>query len=184
MSDTIPQKLDEPTWLAAMEKGLMGTRWILLLFVAGIAITELVVVYAFLRQLFGGLLLQLVLEPNQGTPLLTVISILEYAMVAQLLHTVNFGTWHIYVSPLTGQANKFIWLKYLDSDKMKMVTMLSLAGVTSIQLLKDTADHLQWYYLSQDLAIHFTFMFSWLMIRFMTSKPKDVAQPTKPTQSA
>jgi hypothetical protein len=31
MSDNIPQKLDEPTSLLAVEKRLMGTRWILLL---------------------------------------------------------------------------------------------------------------------------------------------------------
>ncbi len=110
-------------------------------------------------------LVHLFVQPRGEDQVETILSLFEKSMVATLLITSALGTYQIFVRPIRADLGWLLpWLDHITAKDLKIVMSLSLAGVTSIGLLKDFHEKVSWSDLLQHLAIHFTFILSALAI--------------------
>lgn len=149
-----------------IEKTLYASRWLLAPIYLGLALGLLALCVKFFQEaihVFGWLL-----SASEADLVLTVLALIDLALVASLLVMVMFSGYENFVSQIDVKAGaeKLAWLGKLDAGTLKIKVASSIVAISSIHLLrafmdaqKIDNDKLMWY-----VIIHLTFVVSALML--------------------
>ena len=163
-----------------VERLFFASRWLLAPIYLGLSVALVVLGIQFFYELFHSFEMVLGLAPvevlDDGTKVmakeadivLTLLALVDQAMVAGLIVMVMFSGYENFVSKLDVGENteKLDWLGKLDAGTLKLKVAASIVAISSIHLLRkfmevegtDKGD-LLWY-----VVIHMTFVLSALLM--------------------
>lgn len=156
-----------------IETLLLNTRWMLLpLYLALLACVLVIYVLA------GRELLHLVSILGEGDPseiLLVVLSILDLALVANLLVMVGVSSYESFISRIAVAEgeNKPEWLGKLDSGNVKVKVALSIVLISAIQLLRYFMVDSPLDRIRTMALVHVVFLFSTLTVALVDRLSRD-----------
>lgn len=157
-----------------IEGVLYASRWILAPVFLGLSLALLALAIKFFQELYH--LLPMVLETSESDLVLTILALVDLALVGSLLVMVMFSGYENFVSQLDIKegSEKLGWLGKLDSGTLKLKVAASIVAISSIHLLRIFVNahqipdnKLMWYVL-----IHLTFVVSALMVAYMDKLTK------------
>ena len=151
----------------AFEQFVFASRWIQAPLYGGLIIASVIYAYRFSVEL-----LHLVSEArilSEEQVMLSVLSLVDITMVANLLAMVVIGGYATFVSKLDSivqHQDRPDWLEKIDASTMKIKLAASLVGISGIHLLKSflnvnemNVEHIKW-----QTIIHVVFLLSGLML--------------------
>ena len=144
---------------------LYASRWLLAPIYLGLSLALLGLGIKFFIEL--GHMLAHVFTVAEKDLVLTVLELIDMALVASLLVMVMFSSYENFVSRMdVNDADKLDWLGKLDSSTLKLKVAASLVAISSIHLLKAFMNApqippqtLRWY-----VIMHLTFVVSALLM--------------------
>ncbi len=149
-----------------IEKIIFNSRWLLAPLYVGLAGSLFLLSFKFVEELFGLLLTTI---PKSGTDMiLSLLSLLDLVLVANLIVMVMFAGYENFVSKLeTGDnPDRPPWMGTVDLSGLKFRLIASISAISAIQLLKsfmhteDVSDRdLGW-----QLGIYLAFVVSGLLL--------------------
>jgi uncharacterized protein (TIGR00645 family) len=165
-----------------VERMFFASRWLLAPIYLGLSVALIVLGIQFFMELYHSFELVLGLAPAgydektgaaipavEADIVLTLLALVDLAMVAGLIVMVMFSGYENFVSKLdveTKGAEKLDWLGKLDAGTLKLKVAASIVAISSIHLLRkfmeveDTNEtQLMWY-----VIIHMTFVLSALLM--------------------
>jgi uncharacterized protein (TIGR00645 family) len=164
-----------------VERMFFASRWLLAPIYLGLSVALIVLGIQFFMELYHSFEMVLGFAPagydELGNPIaaveadivLTLLALVDLAMVAGLIVMVMFSGYENFVSKLdveTKGAEKLDWLGKLDAGTLKLKVAASIVAISSIHLLRkfmeveDTNEtQLMWY-----VIIHMTFVLSALLM--------------------
>jgi uncharacterized protein (TIGR00645 family) len=113
------------------------TRWFLVPFYIGVMVAMLLLLVKFMQKLVG-LVLQ-VFSIGEKNLMLVVLTMVDIALVANLLAMVAFVSYHLFISTMgsaTGASNKPTWLTSTDYHGLKLKAIGSVSVICVIELLR------------------------------------------------
>jgi uncharacterized protein (TIGR00645 family) len=145
-----------------LERAMYASRWLLAPLYFGLSLTVLALVLKFFQELAH--ILPHVFEIAETDLVLTILSLIDMALVGGLLVMVMFSSYENFVSQLDIDegTEKLGWLGKMDSTSLKNKVAASIVAISSIHLLKvfmNAAnidnEKLHWY-----VVLHMTFVAS------------------------
>jgi len=145
-----------------IERGMYASRWLLAPLYFGLSLTVLALVLKFFQELAH--ILPHVFQIAETDLVLTILSLIDMALVGGLLVMVMLSSYENFVSQLdiAEDAEKLGWLGKMDSTSLKNKVAASIVAISSIHLLKifmNAAnidnEKLLWY-----VVLHMTFVAS------------------------
>lgn len=145
-----------------LENTLYAARWVLAPIYLGLSLALLALGIKFFQEIFH--LLPHIFEKSEADLVLTVLSLVDMALVGGLLVMVMFSGYENFVSSIDIEEGKekLSWLGKLDAGSLKQKVAASIVAISSIHLLQKFVnagqtdnDKLKWYVL-----IHLTFVLS------------------------
>ena len=144
---------------------LYASRWLLAPIYLGLSLALLGLGIKFFIEL--GHMLAHVFTVAEKDLVLTVLELIDMALVASLLVMVMFSSYENFVSRMdVNDADKLDWLGKLDSSTLKLKVAASIVAISSIHLLKAFMNApqippptLRWY-----VIMHLTFVVSALLM--------------------
>ena len=152
-----------------VETTLYASRWLLAPIFLGLSLGLLALGIKFFQEMFH--LLPLVLETSESDLVLTILALIDLALVGSLLVMVMFSGYENFVSQMDLQegSDKLGWLGKLDAGTLKLKVAASIVAISSIHLLKIFVNaekipdnKLYWY-----VVIHLTFVLSAFIVAYM-----------------
>lgn len=149
-----------------IEKTLFATRWLLAPIFLGLALAVLALGVKFFQELVHIALH--IIEIDEANLVLSILSLIDMALVGSLIVMVMFSGYENFVSRLDSvdAAGSLDWLGKLDANALKLKVAASIVAISSIHLLSKFMeastipnDKLMWY-----TIIHMTFVVSALML--------------------
>jgi len=153
----------------ALERLLFASRWLLAPIYLGLSLALLALGIKFFQELLH--LLPNILEVRETDLILTVLALVDIALVGGLVVMVMFSGYENFVSRIDVDAagEKLGWLGKLDTGTLKIKVAASIVAISSIQLLRVFMDAaqlpdrtLKWY-----VIIHLTFVVSALLLGYL-----------------
>jgi uncharacterized protein (TIGR00645 family) len=144
------------------ERLLFATRWILAPIYFGLSLALIALAIKFFMEVFH--VLSHILTMAETDMLLTILGMIDTALVASLVVMVMFSGYENFVSRLDidQDTEKLGWLGKLDAGTLKLKVAASIVAISSIHLLRAFMnaphienDKLMWY-----VIIHLTFVVS------------------------
>jgi uncharacterized protein (TIGR00645 family) len=157
-----------------IEQALYRARWLLAPIYLGLAIALVALIAKFFQE--AAHLLLHVTTVDEAKMILSVLSLIDMAMVGGLIVMVMMSGYENFVSQLDldGEGEKLSWLGKMDSTSLKGKIAASIVAISSIHLLKvfmDVSnipnDKLKWY-----VILHMTFVVSAFMMGYLDTKSK------------
>ncbi len=171
-----------------VERLFFASRWLLAPIYLGLSAALIVLGIQFFAELYHSFEMVLGLAPagydDSGAPIaaveadivLTLLALVDLAMVAGLIVMVMFSGYENFVSKLdveTRGSEKLDWLGKLDAGTLKLKVAASIVAISSIHLLRkfmevetimkdedgSGSNQLMWY-----VVIHMTFVLSALLM--------------------
>jgi len=149
-----------------IERSMYRSRWLLAPIYLGLSFALLALGIKFFQEVWH--LLPHILELKEADMVLTLLSLIDLAMVGGLIVMVMMSGYENFVSQLdVGEdEEKLSWLGKMDASSLKMKIAASIVAISSIHLLKvfmnvsnastdADFDRLMWY-----VIIHMTFVVS------------------------
>lgn len=149
-----------------VENALYASRWLLAPIYLGLSVALLALGIKFFQELVHVFIH--IPEMAEQDLILTILALVDLALVASLLVMVVFSGYENFVSRLnlSPDVEKLSWLGKYDSGSLKLKVAMSIVAISSIHLLKmfmnaETIanDKLMWY-----VIIHLTFVVSALLM--------------------
>jgi uncharacterized protein (TIGR00645 family) len=147
-----------------VERLFFASRWLIAPVYLGLSLALVVLGVKFFAEL-GHALLH-VRELDESQVVLSLLALVDLAMVAGLIVMVMFSGYENFVSKLDVEGEKLGWLGKLDAGTLKLKVAASIVAISSIHLLRKfmlaediSNDKLMWY-----VIIHMTFVLSALML--------------------
>lgn len=146
------------------EKIFYGARWLLAPVFLGLSVAILALSLKFFEELYH--VLPHVFELSEADLILSLLSMIDMALVGGLIVMVMYSSYENFVSRLdldeNHQTDKLDWLGTMDSGSLKNKVAASIVAISSIHLLRIfmnlqsiANDKLLWY-----VVIHLTFVVS------------------------
>ena len=159
-----------------VESTLYASRWLLAPVFLGLSLALLALGIKFFQELIH--LLPTVIEMSESDLVLTILALVDLALVGSLLVMVMFSGYENFVSQMDIKEgeDKLGWLGKLDAGTLKTKVAASIVAISSIHLLKIfvNADKipdnkLMWY-----VILHMTFVASAFIMTYADkfTKPK------------
>jgi len=157
-----------------LEQALYRARWLLAPIYLGLALALVALIIKFFQE--AAHLLLHITSVDEAKMILSVLSLIDMAMVGGLIVMVMMSGYENFVSQLDleGESEKLSWLGKMDSSSLKAKIAASIVAISSIHLLKvfmnvENIDNkkLQWY-----VILHMTFVLSAFLMGYMDSKTK------------
>ncbi len=157
----IPSRIEQ-----GFEVVIFASRWIQAPLYGGLIVAELLYAYKFVAELWE--MVHSVGELTETIFMLSILSLIDITMVANLLTMVVIGGYATFVSKLDLDTHKDRpeWLSHVDPGTIKVKLAASLIGISSIHLLKafvnvtnETPEHIKW-----KILIHLTFLGSAILL--------------------
>lgn len=146
-----------------IEKSMYRSRWLLAPIYLGLSFALLALGVKFFQEVFFHMLPE-ILTMKEADVVLSVLSLIDMAMVGGLIVMVMMSGYENFVSQLDVDEDeeKLSWLGTMDSSSLKAKIAASIVAISSIHLLKifmnaenTPNDKLLWY-----VVIHLTFVLS------------------------
>lgn len=161
----------------ALEHLIFWSRWLQAPIYVGLIAAQVLYCYKFAREVIH--LVAITESSSEMVFLLAVLTLIDIAMVANLITMVVIGGYATFVSKLDldKSADRPDWLEHIDPGAIKIKLATSLVGISSIHLLKSfievgnpslvvnpgapklTHDDILW-----QVVIHMTFVVSTLLL--------------------
>jgi uncharacterized protein (TIGR00645 family) len=160
MSPT-PNKLE-----LTLEKIIFSSRWILVPFFLGLIVGMLVLLVKFFKEM--GLLIQGVLGFIEHDTVISILTLVDTALIAVLLLIIVFSAYENFVSKLSigDHEDRPAWMGKVGFADLKMKLIGAIVAISAVELLKAflastalTGEQLGW-----KIAIHLTFVLSGLLL--------------------
>lgn len=157
-----------------IEQALYRARWLLAPIYLGLAVALLALIVKFFQE--AAHLLIGIMDVTEAKMILSVLSLIDMAMVGGLIVMVMMSGYENFVSQLDleGESEKLSWLGKMDSSSLKGKIAASIVAISSIHLLKIFMDvtnipdnKLMWY-----VILHLTFVLSAFIMGYLDSKMK------------
>ena len=149
-----------------IERTLFATRWLLAPIFLGLAVAVLALGVKFFEELLH--IFTHILEIEEASLVLSILSLIDMALVGSPIVMVMFSGYENFVSRLdtVNAENSLEWLGKLDANTLKLKVAASIVAISSIHLLSKFMeathienDKLMWY-----TIIHITFVVSALLL--------------------
>ncbi|OAT47346.1 TIGR00645 family protein [Providencia heimbachae] len=159
------------------EKTMYASRWVLAPIYFGLSLTLLALTIKFFQELFH--ILPNILAIPEADLILTLLSLIDMALVGGLLVMVMFSGYENFVSQLSIPENsdKLGWIGTMDATSLKNKVAASIVAISSIHLLKIFMNlqnventKLMWY-----VVIHLTFVLSAFVMGYLDKMTKKEA---------
>lgn len=149
-----------------IERVLYASRWLLAPIYLGLALAVLALSIKFFQEVVH--LMGHIFTTPETDLVLTVLALVDMALVAGLLVMVMFSGYENFVSSidLDEKVEKLSWLGKLDSGTLKLKVAAAIVAISSIHLLKAfmSAQHIENDKLMWFTIIHLTFVISAVML--------------------
>jgi uncharacterized protein (TIGR00645 family) len=149
-----------------LERTLFATRWLLAPIFLGLSLAVLALGVKFFQELLH--IFTHIVEISEASLVLSILSLIDMALVGSLIVMVMFSGYENFVSRLDidADSHNIDWLGKLDANTLKLKVAASIVAISSIHLLgkfmeagEIANDKLMWY-----TIIHITFVLSALML--------------------
>ena len=119
-----------------LEHLIFWSRWLQAPIYVGLILAQVLYCYKFAKEVYH--LVMITESSTEMEFLLSVLSLIDIAMVANLITMVVIGGYATFVSKLDldKTADKPDWLEHIDPGAIKIKLATSLVGISSIHLLK------------------------------------------------
>lgn len=152
-----------------LERLLFGSRWLLAPFYVGLVLAIVLLMIKFLRELVA--LVPLALHGGTGETIVGILSLVDLALVANLLLIIIFAGYENFVSKIhTGDnEDRPEWMGHVDFSDLKIKLIGSIVAISGIELLKAfvNVQNLDDAHLTWKVVIHMTFVVSGLLFALM-----------------
>lgn len=157
-----------------VENTLYASRWLLAPIFLGLSLALLALGIKFFQELVH--LVPTVLEMSESDLVLTILALVDLALVGSLLVMVMFSGYENFVSQMDIKEGdeKLSWLGKLDAGTLKLKVAASIVAISSIHLLrifvnadKIPDNKLMWY-----VILHMTFVVSAFIVAYMDKLTK------------
>lgn len=158
-----------------IERTLYASRWLLAPIYLGLSLPILAIGLKFFQELFH--LLPLVFSTHETDLVLTILGLIDLALVASLLVMVMFSSYENFVSRLSlaEDTEKLDWLGKLDANTVKQKLAISIVAISSIHLLRvfmraetiTDNDKILWY-----VILHLTFVVSAVLMGWLDKQQR------------
>ena len=148
-----------------MESAIFASRWILAPFFLGLIIAMLVLLLKFGKELVS--LLMGVVGLNDHDAIISILTLVDTALIAVLLLIIVFSGYENFVSKLSvgDHEDRPSWMGKVSFSDLKMKLISAIVAISAVELLKAflvsttlTAEQIGW-----KIAIHLTFVVSGLL---------------------
>jgi uncharacterized protein (TIGR00645 family) len=159
--ETIANKIEN-----AVEWVVFTSRWLQAPLYLGLIAASIAYGFKFFQEIIH--LYTSLASLTEETVMLTVLSLIDITMVANLIIIVIIGGWATFVSRLDidGHKDRPEWLGMINAGTLKIKLTTSLVGVSGIHLLKDfinienvSHENVKW-----QVIIHMVFLLSTLIL--------------------
>lgn len=147
-----------------VERTILASRWLLVVFLGGLAIALAVYAVSFVLKLLK--VAGNVFVYDEAEMILAMLGLIDAALVASLLVMVMISSYENFVSRFDEADNELSWLGKLDSGSLKIKVASSIVAISSIHLLQVflnidqfTDSKVMWL-----TILHMTFIFSALLL--------------------
>ena len=163
-----------------IEKLIMASRWILVVFYGGLGLALIVYAASFILKFVS--VAGHVFDYDEAEMILAMLSLIDAALVASLLVMVMISSYENYVSRLENAVTELSWLGKLDAGSLKIKVASSIVAISSIHLLQIFLNLSQYTDMQIMWAtlLHITFVVSALLLAVVdriSSKTKAPKQP-------
>ncbi|SPZ56059.1 Predicted membrane protein [Serratia quinivorans] len=158
-----------------LENAMYASRWLLAPVYFGLSLALLALSIKFFQEIIH--VLPNIFAIAEADLVLTLLSLIDMALVGGLLVMVMFSGYENFVSQLdiSDDKEKLSWLGKMDSTSLKSKVAASIVAISSIHLLrvfmdaKNVPDNkLMWY-----VIIHLTFVLSAFVIGYLDKLTRD-----------
>jgi uncharacterized protein (TIGR00645 family) len=150
----------------AIESLLLASRWLLVVFYLGLAVSLAVYALTFGNKLLAFLVKALSMD--EADAILSMLSLIDAALVASLVVMVMISGYESFVSRFDAEDDVH-WLGTIDSGSLKIKVASTIVAISSIDLLqiflditKYENDKIMWATL-----MHLAFVFSALILAYV-----------------
>lgn len=147
------------------ERAIFASRWILAPFFVGLVIAMLVLLLKFGKELFS--LLMGVLGYHDHDAIISILTLVDTALIAVLLLIIVFSGYENFVSKLSigEHEDRPAWMGKVSFSDLKMKLISAIVAISAVELLKaflvsETLSNTQ---IGWKVAIHLTFVVSGLL---------------------
>lgn len=152
-----------------IEKTLLASRWLLVpLYLVLMAILLVFAVKAVQEMVH---LFTHVLEIDEAHMVLSVLSLIDMALVANLVVMVSLSGYEAFISRFdtVGEMEKPAWLGKLDPGTVKLKVAASIVAISAIHLLRNymTTENFDQERILVLLAVHLGFVVSALLLAYV-----------------
>ncbi len=149
---------------ALIERVILGSRWILVVFNFGLAAALLIYAFSFVMKFIK--IATGVLLADENDMILSMLSLIDATLVASLILMVMVSSYENYVSRLDNADVKLSWLGKLDAGSLKIKVASSIVAISSIHLLQVfmNADRYDNTKIMWSVIMHLTFVVSALLL--------------------
>ena len=149
----------------ALEKTNFASRWLLAPFFLGLIVAMAVLLVKFMKELF--LLLKGVLGFIQHDSVISILTLVDTALIAVLLLIIVFSSYENFVSKLSigDHEDRPAWMGKLGFADLKMKLIGAIVAISAVELLKAflVSTTLTSEQILMKVAIHLTFVVSGLL---------------------
>jgi len=152
-----------------VERTIFASRWLLAPFYLGLAISLVALLIRFVQKTVA--LVFTALPSNGGDIVTSVLSLIDFSLVANLLVIVMFSGYENFVSrfELDDQKYKPAWMGHVGFGELKLKLITSIVAISAVHLLEsfmninETSDHeIEW-----SIAIQIALVFTGLLLAIM-----------------
>ncbi|QUY50591.1 TIGR00645 family protein [Serratia plymuthica] len=158
-----------------LENAMYASRWLLAPVYFGLSLALVALSVKFFQEILH--VLPNIFSITEGDLVLTLLSLIDMALVGGLLVMVMFSGYENFVSQLdiSEDKEKLSWLGKMDATSLKSKVAASIVAISSIHLLrvfmdaKNVPDNkLMWY-----VIIHLTFVLSAFLMGYLDKITRD-----------
>ena len=152
-----------------LEEIIFRSRWLMAPFYLGLIVSLVLLLIKFVQEVVHGV--THVLELDETATILTVLSLIDLSLAANLLLMVIFSGYENFVSKIDtrGHEDRPSWMGEVDFSGLKLKLIASIVAISGIHLLQVfmnistmPKDDVMWM-----VIIHFVFVLSGLLLALM-----------------
>jgi uncharacterized protein (TIGR00645 family) len=152
-----------------LERLMFGSRWLLAPFYVGLVLAIMLLLVKFVREFAH--VVPVVLFSTEGQEIVAILSLIDIALVANLLIIIIFAGYENFVSRIhtEGHEDRPDWMGHVDFSDLKIKLIGSIVAISGIELLKSfmRVEELGNTELAWRVGIHMTLVVSGVMFALM-----------------
>jgi len=148
-----------------LETGIFRSRWLLAPFFVGLVVAIMVLLAKFVKGVV--LLVPLALSGTDNEIIISILSLVDAALIASLLLIITFSGYENFVSKISvgEHEDRPAWMGKIGFSDLKIKLIGAIVAISAVELLKAfiNVQSLSNEALAWKVGIHVTFVFSGVM---------------------